>query len=223
MDGVGEGPRERLVGGQIAAMSDADLLTLLVSPGSRGLPGDRVARRLLEDCGSLRRLVDRRPRELAAVPGVGLAKACRVLAAIELGRRTLGPPVEGLPMMRAVDVAARFVRLASDPVESFVAVAVNSRNRVTGEWIVARGWESGVNLTPRQVFTLLVKESAHRVVFVHNHPSGDPTPSSEDIRFTSRLLEASKCLDIRILDHVVVSSGGFASLRERPGTDLEFG
>lgn len=223
MDGSREGPRERLVGGGVSVLSDADLLTLLVSPGSRSLPGDRVARRLLSDCGSVRRLADRRPRELAEVPGVGLAKACRVLAALELGRRTMAPAEDGPPLLRPADVAARCARLAHDPVESFVAIAVNARNRVTGEWVVARGWESGVNLTPRQVFTLLVKESAHRVVFAHNHPSGDPAPSPEDVRFTSRLLEVSRCLDIRVLDHVVVSPGGFASLREHPGNDLEFG
>ena len=224
MGSIGEGPRERLVDVGVASLSDTDLLTLLVSPGTRTLPGNQVAIGLLHDCGSIRRLQERRPRELADVPGVGLAKACRVLAALELGRRSLVPAVDDAPpLLRAADVAARCIRLAHDPVESFVAISVNSRNRVTGEWVVARGWESGVNLTPRQVFTLLVKESAHRAVFVHNHPSGDPVPSPEDVRFTARLLEASRCLDIKVLDHVIVSPGGFASLREHPGTDLEFG
>jgi DNA repair protein RadC len=223
MGAIGEGPRERLVDVGVASLSDTDLLTLLVSPGTRSLPGDLVAQGILADCGTIRRLNERRPRELADVPGVGLAKACRVLAALELGRRSLVPPDDGPPLLRASDVAARCVRQAHDPVESFVAIGVNSRNRVTGEWVVARGWESGVNLTPRQVFTLLVKESAHRAVFVHNHPSGDPAPSPEDIRFTARLLEASRCLDIRVLDHVIVSPGGFASIREHPGADLEFG
>jgi len=100
---------------------------------------------------------------------------------------------------------------------------VNSRNRVLGEWVVARGWESGVNLTPRQVFTLLVKESASRVVLVHNHPSGDPTPSAEDIRFTSQILEAARTLSIRVLDHVIVAADGAVSLRETSGDRLAFG
>jgi len=104
-----------------------------------------------------------------------------------------------------------------------VAISVNARNRVVGEWTVARGWESGVNLTPRQVMTLLVKESTGRVVFVHNHPSGDPTPSPEDVRFTQRLLEAARTLDIRVLDHVIVASGGFASIREQARGEVEFG
>ena len=124
--------------------------------------------------------------------------------------------------MTAADVAQRMARIAAEPIEVFVAVAVNVRNRVVGEWVIARGWESGVNLTPRQVMTLLVKEGVGRVVFVHNHPSGDPTPSPEDVRFTQRLIDAAKTLDIRVLDHVVVAMGGFASLRERGG-GLEFG
>ncbi len=223
MEAPKEGPRERMVGLGVTALTDQDLLTLLVSPGTRANPGDRVARRLLQDCGSVRRLADRRPAELSGVPGVGLAKACRIVAAVELGRRMLAPADDGTPLLQARDVAARCARLAHDPVESFVAIAVNSRNRVTGEWIVARGWESGVNLTPRQVFTLLVKEGAHRVVFVHNHPSGDPAPSPEDVRFTARLLEAGRFLDIRVLDHVIVSPGGHASLRDHPGAGLEFG
>jgi DNA repair protein RadC len=217
------GPRERMAGAGAQSLADEELLTLLVSPGTRSLPGPALAAAMLADAGSLRRLAERRPRELAALRGVGLAKACRVLAALELGRRALVPDDAGAPLLGAADVARRCARVAHDPVESFVAMAVNARNRVTGQWVVARGWESGVNLTPRQVFTLLVKESAGRVVFVHNHPSGDPAPSVEDVRFTARLLEAARCLDIRVLDHVVVSPGGFASLRETPGLDLAFG
>ena len=89
--------------------------------------------------------------------------------------------------------------IAFEPVEVFVAISVDSRNRGLGEWEVARGWESGVNLTPRQVFTLLVKEGTSRVVLAHNHPSGDPTPIPEDVRFTARLLEAARTLDIKVL------------------------
>ena len=133
------------------------------------------------------------------------------------------PPTDCDVIQTSADVARRCARLASEPDEVFVAVAVNSRNRVLGEWVVARGWESGVNLTPRQVFTLLVKESASRVVLVHNHPSGDPTPSAEDIRFTSQILEAARTLSIRVLDHVIVAADGAVSLRETSGDRLAFG
>lgn len=118
------------------------------------------------------------------------------------------------PLITAADVAVRMARLKSEVVEVFVAIGVNARNRVVGKWVIAPGWESGVNLTPRQVMTLLVKECVGRVIFVHNHPSGDPTPSPEDVRFTQRLSDAAKTLDSRVLDHVVVSATGHASLRE---------
>ena len=89
--------------------------------------------------------------------------------------------------------------------------------------MVARDWESGVNLTPRMVFTLLIKESVARIIFVHNHPSGDPIPSAEDIRFTSQSLEAAMTLKIKILDHVGVASEGAVSLREHAGDRLLIG
>lgn len=218
-----QGPRERLAGEGTGTMSDRDLLTLVLSPGTSRLPGDALAAKVLSHWGSIRRLAGRRPAELQALPGLGHAKACRLLAALELGRRSLDPDAEPGPLLGAADVHARFRAMARDLNESFVAVSVNSRNRVRDWWVVARGWESGVNLAPRQVFQLLMKEGAGRVIFVHNHPSGDPTPSPTDVRFTARLLAAARTLDIQVLDHVIVATGGFASLRDTPGTGLEFG
>jgi len=213
-----------MIGVGVEALADEELLTLILSPGTRRLPGPALARQLLREAGSLRRLADRRPGELARLHGLGIAKAGRLAAAWEMGRRVLleTPDADAvLDTSRAVADHCR--RLAFEPNEAFLALAVNSRNRLVGEWVLARGWESGVNLTPRQVFTVLVKESAGRVVFVHNHPSGDPTPSPEDVRFTARLLEAARCLDIRVLDHVIVARHGHASLRESPGSPLSFG
>lgn len=217
------GPRERLAGEGTAVLSDQELLTLVLSPGTRQVPGDVLATRLLDHWGTIRRLPGRRPAELATLSGLGHAKACRLLAALELGRRSMEPDADSGPLVQPADVHERFRALAREANESFVAVSVNSRNRVRDWWVVARGWESGVNLVPRQVFQLLMKEGAGRVIFVHNHPSGDPTPSPTDIRFTARLLAAARTLDIQVLDHVIVASGGFASLREAPGTGLEFG
>lgn len=216
-------PRERLARLGATGLSDRELIEILVSPGSRDVPGEFLARTILASCGPVRRLSSRRVGELAALPGVGPAKACRLVAAFELGRRAVPTGDDDTPLGTAAAVRARFERLANETDEAFVAVAVNSRNRVTGEWVVARGWESGVNISTRQVFTLLVKEGVSRVVLVHNHPSGDPTPSPEDVRFTGRLLDAARLLDIRVLDHVVVARGGYASLRETRADDLEFG
>lgn len=212
------GIRERMAAFGASALSDAEVLALLLSI----TPDPELGRRVLDVVGTPHGLLTRRLRELSGIPGMGPRRAQRLMAAIELGRRAAQAFDPGKALMSAADVADRLGRLRLEPVEVFVAIAVNSRNRVSGEWEVARGWESGVNLQPRQVFTLLVKESASRVLFVHNHPSGDPTPSPEDVRFTRRLLEAAKTLDVRVLDHVIVAATGHASLREQARSELDF-
>ena len=202
--------RERLAAFGVSVLTDAEVVALTL--GTRTDPD--LGRRVLDAVGTPHGLLSRRMNELACIPGVGPQRAQRLLAALELGRRATVTIDLGRPLMTADDVAHRMARLKSEVVEVFVAIGVNARNRVVGEWEIARGWESGVNLTPRQVMTLLVKECVGRVIFIHNHPSGDPTPSPEDVRFTQRLIDAARTLDIRVLDHVVVAATGHASIRE---------
>lgn len=211
--------RERLAAFGTSVLSDAEIVALVLGPGTDPDQG----RKVLEAVGTPRGLLSRRLTELSGIPGIGPRGAQRLLAAIELGLRAQTMVDLGRPLMTAADVAARWSRIGSETNEVFVAIAVNARNRVTGEWIVARGWESGVNLTPRQVFVLLAKEGAGRVIFLHNHPSGDPAPSPEDVRFTRRLIEAARTLDIRVLDHVIVATQGHASIRETARGEVEFG
>jgi DNA repair protein RadC len=212
-----EGTRDRLAQHGTDSVTDAELVSLVTGAGPD------AARAVLDHAGSLQGLRERRPTELAGLPRMTMARAERLLAAVELGRRAAHPREPGKALSSAGDVATRFQHIAADPGEQFVAVAVNARNRVIGEWVVARGWESGVNLTPRQVFTLLVKEGVGRCLFVHNHPSGDPTPSAEDVRFTRRLIDAARTLDIKVLDHVIVATGGHVSLRTDACGELDFG
>lgn len=211
--------RERMAAFGAGVLTDAEVVALILGPAA----DPELGRRVLDAVGTPHGLLTRRLRELSGIKGVGTRRAQRLMAALELGRRAAQVFDPGKPLSTAADVAERLARLKSEPVEVFIAIAVNARNRVVGEWDVARGWESGVNLTPRQVFTLLAKESSSRVVFVHNHPSGDPTPSPEDVRFTQRLIDAARTLDIRVLDHVIVASGGYASIRETARGEMEFG
>jgi DNA repair protein RadC len=211
--------RERMATFGASVLTDAEVVSLIIGPSA----DSELGRRVLDVVGTPHGLLTKRLHELSVIKGIGTCRAQRLMAALELGRRASQMVDKGKPLSTAADVADRLARLKSEPIESFVAISVNSRNRVQGEWVVATGWESGVNLTPRQVFVLLTKEGASRVLLAHNHPSGDPTPSPEDVRFTQRLIEAARTLDIRVLDHVIVASGGYSSIRETARGELEFG
>jgi len=209
--------RERMVQFGASSLSDLEVLAMMI-----GVDTD-VAQGVLDAVGSLHGLHGRRVAELSSLPNMTDARADRLLAAVELGKRSIRRPDMGEPLGTGSAVAERYQRLATETTEQFMAVAVNARLRATGEWVVARGWESGVNLTVKQVMTLLVKENVSRVIFIHCHPSGDPTPSNDDIRFTGKLIEAARTLEIKVLDHIVIASGGHASLRESCRGELEFG
>jgi len=216
------GPREELCLKGPHVMSDCDLLTIILSPGTKEHPAYVLARRILKECKGLEGLRSRRPAELEAIPGVGRAKACRIIAAAELGRRLATSCKHAMPLSNPEEVAKYAQIYATEPEEVFVAIGVNVKNKPIGEWVIARGWESGVNLTIRQIFTVLLKEGVSRVVFVHNHPSGDPTPSHDDIRFTEKILLGAQTVDIKVLDHVIVAQKGFASIRAMGLAHLAF-
>jgi DNA repair protein RadC len=209
--------REHVVNIGSDVASEHDILSLVC--GSEGL-----AKKILAAFGPC--LAGLRGRTEAELVEVGASKpiAARILASIELGTR-IGAPPKGPSLSTAGSVAAYVADMAGRQTESFVVVALNSRNQPVGRYLVARGWESGVNLNPNMVFRAILKNGATRVVLVHNHPSGDPTPSPEDIRFTRRILDAARLLEVQILDHVVVAGdGGFRSLRESCYSgDLMFG
>lgn len=143
----------RLAAFGVSVLNDAEIVALTL--GTRADPD--LGRRVLDAVGTPHGLLSRRMNELACIPGAGPKRAQRLLAALELGRRATATIDPGRALMTADDVAQRMARLKSEVVEVFVAIGVNARNRVVGEWEIARGWESGVNLTPRQVMTLLVK------------------------------------------------------------------
>jgi len=137
--------RERMAAFGASVLSDVEILSLLLSSDDN----PEVSRRVLNAVGSPYGLLTRRIAELSGIPGVGRRRAERLVAAVELGRRVACTAADpGRPLMNAADVAERLQHLRTEPVEVFMAVSVNARNRVLGEWVVARGWESGVNLTP---------------------------------------------------------------------------
>ncbi len=210
-------PRERLALRGAASLSDTELLAILLGTGTRGKSVLNVAADLLADLGSLRDISSAGEAELRRQPGVGAARAAIIQAAMELGRRiTAGHPSRGRRLAAAADVWTHVrARLALCPVEEFWILGLDVRHRLQLEACVARGSLTGVEVHPREVFRPLIRASVAAVIFCHNHPSGDPAPSRQDIELTRRLREVGDLCGIAVLDHVVVAAEGFTSLAER--------
>jgi DNA repair protein RadC len=212
----GDRPRERLYALGPAALSDAELLALLLRTGDRRADALAVAASLLERHGGLHGLARAGGRELKAAPGMGPAKSASVCASLELGRRLAARRLHpGAAIRGPADVFAHFhpsLRLV--PHERFIALLLDGRHRVLREEVVSQGTLTASLVHPREVFRPALRESAAALILVHNHPSGDPTPSAEDREVTLRLVRAGDLLGVRVIDHVVVAERGFCSLKE---------
>ena len=214
---VRERPRERLRAAGPAALSIRELLAILVGSGGEGRTAVDVAAELLGRAdGSLRRLAALPGPALEAVPGVGGAVAARVQASLELGRRLAREgPAERTRIGGPTDVYDRCAPTMRDLAhEEFRVLLLNTQHAVTREVTVTRGVLDGSLIHPREVFKAAIAESAAAVLLVHNHPSGDPAPSTEDRAVTRQLAEAGAVLGIPVLDHVVIGDGRFVSFVE---------
>jgi DNA repair protein RadC len=210
-------PRERLLSRGAASLSDAELLAILLGSGRQGQNVVEIAHDLLARAGDLRALAEFAEAELTAFPGVGPARAAVIQAAVEVGRRVTGSrPERGRFLGNAADVWTHYrARLGTASVEEFWMLALDVRHRVLFESCVARGSLTGVEVHPRDVFRVLIRSAAASVIFCHNHPSGDPTPSRQDLELTNRLRQVGELCGIAVLDHVIVATDGFVSLASR--------
>jgi DNA repair protein RadC len=212
-----ERPRERLYHKGAEALADAELLAIQLGTGGRGRSAVDVARDLLVQYGSLSDLAARGVAEIAAVAGVGRAKAVRLAAAFELTRR-LRSRTARAPVVLAspAQVYARYGPLMEDlRKEVFRVALLDAQNGLLKDVTISEGTLSASLVHPREVFKPAIVESAASIILLHNHPSGDPTPSREDLRLTRQLVECATLLDLRIHDHVVIGHSRFASLAER--------
>jgi len=209
-------PRERLVAHGARHLSDVELLAILLGSGSVGITVLDVAQSLLSSAEGLSGLARASLDELCGVAGVGLARGAAVQAALELGRRSVGErPARGRRIASAAEVWTHLrARLCVCPVEEFWALALDVRHRVLWETCLARGSLTGVEVHPRDVFRPLIRGAAAAVIFCHNHPSGDPSPSRQDLELTTRLRDVGELCGIAVLDHVVVGADGFTSLAQ---------
>jgi DNA repair protein RadC len=214
---AGERPRERLWEKGAGSLADAELLALQLGTGTRGQTAVDLAREMLARYGSLSGLAGRDVGELMGIRGVGRVKAVRLAAAFELTRRLRSAGDGGRPKLDAPErVFAHFGPLLEDLTHEVFRVALlDAQNRLLRDVLVSEGTLSASLVHPREVFKPAIVESAASLILVHNHPSGDPTPSREDLRLTRQLVECARLLGLPIHDHVIVGRGRFASLAQR--------
>jgi len=212
-----ERPRERLILQGAEALSHAELIAILLRTGSARESAVHLASRLLKACGSLRGLVDMSLEELTAIRGIGPAKAVQLRAGIELGRRLARSSGPGRLVVRSPRDAADLLMedLRHLKKEHFVCLFLNTKNQVITQETLSVGTLNASLVHPREVFRAAIKCSSASLICVHNHPSGDPAPSPEDIGLTRRLREAGELVGIEVLDHIVIGDGTFVSLKEQ--------
>lgn len=214
---TGERPRERLKQVGPRGLALRELVTLVVGSGGAGYPAWEVAERILAHAGGdVRALARTTAARLEAVPGVGEAVASRIAAALELGRRAAAAPGDDGDRIRGPgDIHRRLGALLRDlPQEEFHAVLLNAQHRLLRTVLITRGILDASLIHPREVFRPAIAEGAAAIILVHNHPSGDPTPSAEDRAVTRQLARAGRTLGIPVLDHVVVGDGCYRALAE---------
>jgi DNA repair protein RadC len=200
------GPRERLRDEGVERLSDAELVALVLGTGTVREPVSVLAARLIDEGRGLHGLARLGVGALATRNGVGASKAARIVAAIELGRRAAKTIDRGDRIGTSRDVFERVAaRIADADVEHFVVLPLDARMRVLAVVSVARGTVSACPVSPADAFRAVLREAAVAVVFAHNHPSGDPDPSAEDLVLTERLVAAGDVLGIKVLDHVIVA------------------
>jgi DNA repair protein RadC len=207
-------PRERLARHGAAALSNRELLAVVLGTGTRRASALDVAASLLES--GLRGLAGRSVAELESERGLGRAKAARVAATLELGAR-LASEGRTAPAFRTAAESARYLlpRYGARPVETFGILALDVRHRLKREAVISVGCLTSSLVHPREVFQEAVVSRAAALVLFHNHPSGDPEPSGEDVALTRRLASAGTLMGIEVLDHLVLGAGRFVSLKER--------
>lgn len=211
-----ERPRERMLTYGAGALSNAELIAILLRTGTKNESAVMLAQRLLKQSGGLRKLVEMSIEQLTDIKGIGTAKALQIMASFELGKR-LAQTGPGTPVAvrSPQDVAELFMEeLRYLPKEHFVCLYLNSKNHVIGRETLSVGTLNASLVHPREVFRSAIQKNCANIICAHNHPSGDPSPSPEDIHMTRRLAEAGKIVGVELLDHIIIGDNRFVSLKE---------
>ncbi|MCG9966993.1 DNA repair protein RadC [Pelotomaculum terephthalicicum JT] len=208
-------PRERLLQEGAGTLSEIELLAILLGTGSHEKTVLELASLILARFKSLRLLVDATVEELSEIKGVGLAKASQVKAALELAKRLSRFTGQPRPVIKSPGDAAGLVmeEMRHLDREHFRALLLNTRNQVIADDEVSIGTLNTSSVHPRELFRNAIKKSAASLILVHNHPSGDDTPSKEDLDVTRRLSEAGRIIGIEVLDHIIIGDNKFTSFK----------
>ena len=209
-------PREKLLRHGVAALGDNELVALVVGSGGRSGGALAVANELLVARGGLRGLVQSSCGDLERVAGIGRARAAQVIAAVELGRRTLTLAPSARLHIRAPREAAAYLMptFGSRPIEQFGLVLLDGRHRMIRTSVLSTGTSNATIVEPRDVFREAALGRASAIVVFHNHPSGDPTPSPADVDLTRRLAAAGVLMGIDVIDHIILGDARYCSFKE---------
>jgi len=213
---TGEKPREKLLKEGKEKLSNIEILTLLIGSGSGGRSAMEMAADIVSmDSSGIRYLAECSPEELGRIKGIGKAKACEILAAVELGKRLASIIPDERPVIKSSSTIADIFmeRMRYYKKEHFISLMINAKGQIIEETEISIGDLCSSTTHPREVFVDAVRRSAGSVIFIHNHPSGDPAPSEMDITTTKRLMEAGEILGIPVLDHIIIGDGTYVSLR----------
>jgi len=210
---VHERPRERLIQLGPGSLSDAELLALLIGSGTGGASAVDLAKILLTEIGSFSVLCNKTVLELSRIKGIGRARAARIVAAFEVGRRTIERPRERKEKIRTPEDIVTFFSpcLRDARHEIFKVILLDGANRIIRDYTVSEGTLNASVVHPREVFKPAVDELASAVILVHNHPSGNIAPSPEDRAVTQQMVEAGRCMGIPVLDHIIIAGKDYYS------------
>lgn len=210
-----ERPREKLWRRGAENLSNTELLALILGSGNRQETALGLAQRILASIEGLRGLLDHSVEELMKINGIGLAKASQLKAVAELGRRIPQNSSEEISIRSPREVAGALMnRLRYLKQEHFDIVLLNTKNKVIAIESITVGSLNSSIVHPREVFNRAIRRCSAAIILAHNHPSGDPTPSQDDIRITRRLIEAGQVIGIQVLDHIIIGDGKYKSLKQ---------
>lgn len=212
-----ERPRERLLTEGAEFLSNAELLAILLRTGTRNQSALQMAHYILQETEGLKFLNEMTIEELMTIKGIGKSKAIQLLASMELGKRVTRKPLTKISAIYSPEDCVAFLSAEMKHLtqEHFVVIFLDTKNYVIGKRTIFIGSLNKAIVHPREVFKEAIKRSSASIICAHNHPSGDPTPSEQDIGLTHRLYEAGELIGIKVLDHLIIGDEQFVSLKEK--------